>query len=232
MVIQTMSNDKRVTIYYNEKNESEKLPVIIMHIYQEDSGGIWNKANKLTKKDFILVTISNINWNKEMTPWYMKTNWNQEDTYDGKADEYIQLLTTKIVPKIASIIENEINKQVERYIIAGYSLAGLFSVYSLYKTNLFTDAICCSGSLWYPNIQEFIENHDFMKLPNKIYFSLGDKESKTKNELLATVEEKTIIIDQYFKKKNIKTKFELNEGNHFQNIEERIAKGIAWILNT
>ena len=36
--------------------------------------------------------------------------------------------------------------------IAGYSLAGLFALYALYKTDAFTRVASMSGSLWFPGI--------------------------------------------------------------------------------
>ena len=155
----------------------------------------------------------------------------EEGDYEGKADEYIEMLTGRIIPKINESVKEILDIDINNYIIAGYSLAGLFAIYSLYKTDIFTSAISCSGSLWYPNFIEYIENNELKIIPNKIYFSLGNKESKTKNELMAKVEEKTKYAKQYYSDKNIETMYEVNEGNHFQNVIERISKGICWILN-
>jgi predicted alpha/beta superfamily hydrolase len=165
-----------------------------------------------------------------MSPWYMSKLFKDEDEYLGKADEYIEILSKRIIPKITEIINNVLNKNISNYTIAGYSLAGLFAIYCLYKTDIFTNAISCSGSLWYPNFVEYIKENDLKAIPKKVYFSLGNKESKTKNELMSKVEEKTKIIEHYFKDKNIETIYEENEGNHFQDVTNRIAKGVNWIL--
>ena len=65
---------------------------------------------------------------------------------------------------------------------------------------------------------------------DKIYFSLGNKESKVKNKALATVQNNTKELEKLFDDKGIKTIYEENEGNHFQNADLRMAKGIKWIL--
>lgn len=65
----------------------------------------------------------------------------------------------------------------------------------------------------------------------KIYLSLGDKEKHAKNIFLSNVEEKTLEIYNCFKSKVNEVYFEFNEGNHFQNSNERIAKGISFILD-
>ncbi|MCD8397614.1 MAG: hypothetical protein LUD12_10640 [Lachnospiraceae bacterium] len=61
-------------------------------------------------------------------------------------------------------------------------------------------------------------------------FSLGDKESHTKNPYLAPVEENTRLLFHYFSEKGIRTTFHLNKGNHYQNSTGRTAAGIKWIL--
>ena len=225
------SENKNIIIYYDENYKEDKVPVIILNTFDEDGQEIWDKTKKLTNKGYVLVSISNIDWNKEMSPWYMDKLFKGEDEYTGKADEYIKILTEKIIPEISNVIRELLHKNIGNYIIAGYSLAGLFAIYSLYKTNIFSSAISCSGSLWYPNFIEYIEGNDLKRIPNKIYFSLGNKESKTKNELMSKVEEKTKYAEQYYNNNKIETIYEENEGNHFQDVSYRIAKGIRWILN-
>lgn len=225
-----MLENKNITIFYDNDIKEKSIPVIIVNTYDEDGQDICDKIKKICDKEFILVIISNIDWNKEMSPWYMSKLFKDEDEYLGKADEYIEILSKRIIPKITEIINNVLNKNISNYTIAGYSLAGLFAIYCLYKTDIFTNAISCSGSLWYPNFVEYIKENDLKAIPKKVYFSLGNKESKTKNELMSKVEEKTKIIEHYFKDKNIETIYEENEGNHFQDVTNRIAKGVNWIL--
>ena len=219
-------NDKIINIFYNESNK-DKIPVIILNTYDEDGISIWKETNT---NNYILVTISNIDWNNDMSPWYMNKLYQSEDDYLGKADEYLNLLTNSIIPNITNIINNELHKEITEYIIAGYSLAGLFALYSIYKTNIFNKVISCSGSLWYPNFTNYVKENNYLNKPKKIYFSLGNKESNTKNELLKTVKDKTIELVDHYKNIGIDTIYEENIGNHFQDVTKRIAKGINWIL--
>jgi len=223
--------NKVITIYYSENTKENKLPVIILNTFDEDGQEIWNKSIEMTNKEYILVTISNLNWNKEMSPWYMDRLYDKEDDYAGGANEYIELLTNKIVLQVTKTIEEELKKKVKEFVIAGYSLAGLFALYSIYKTNVFDKVISCSGSLWYPDFVKFIEENKTIKMPEKIYFSLGNKESKTKNIIMSRVEENTKHIEKFYMKQGIKTIYEENEGNHFQDVSNRIVKAICWILD-
>lgn len=114
--------------------------------------------------------------------------------------------------------------------IAGYSLAGLFSLYSLYQTDLFSRAASMSGSLWYPGITEYISSHTMKRIPDHLYFSLGSREAKTRSPLMKTVQENTEKMEKYYSEKGIDTILQMNPGNHYQDAEKRTAAGIRWLL--
>jgi hypothetical protein len=67
-------------------------------------------------------------------------------------------------------------------------------------------------------------------MSSRVYFSLGDREARTRNALLSTGEDKTGKVYDQYKNKGIETTFEMNPGNHFKDADLRLAKGIAWIL--
>ena len=96
----------------------------------------YNKCNDINCNEFILVSISNLDWNNDMSPWYTENINNYDSNFLGKADEYIDLLVNDIMQYVSNFIINKLNKNIKYYTIAGYSLAGLFSVYIAYKTDL------------------------------------------------------------------------------------------------
>lgn len=63
-----------------------------------------------------------------------------------------------------------------------------------------------------------------------IYLSLGKKEEKVRNQIMKQVGDVVRMQHEQLKKAGIATALEWNEGNHFQDSEKRLAKGIAWIL--
>ena len=77
---------------------------------------------------------------------------------------------------------------------------------------------------------DFVKENKISSNVEKIYFSLGNKESKVKNQILANVEKNTKEIEEIYKKQGIKTIYVENEGNHFKDAPLRLAKGIKWIL--
>jgi len=67
-------------------------------------------------------------------------------------------------------------------------------------------------------------------LPEKLYLSIGDQESKTRHPILQTMQENTEELLDYFRSLGIPCKYELNQGNHFQDVNLRCAKGILELL--
>ena len=77
---------------------------------------------------------------------------------------------------------------------------------------------------------QFAMSHDLQRKPDFLYFSLGDKESLTRNELMKTVAEKTGLLYTHYQGLGINCAFEMNPGNHFTEPERRLAKGICRLL--
>jgi len=119
----------------------------------------------------------------------------------------------------------------DTYIIAGYSLSGLFAIWSFYETQLFKGLICCSASLWFDGWESYAATSS---APGEsiVYLSLGGKEADSPNMLMASIGSKYKNQEKLCKAdKNItKTVFEMNSGGHFANPPKRISKGIIRIL--
>ena len=65
---------------------------------------------------------------------------------------------------------------------------------------------------------------------HKVYLSLGDKEERTKNPVMATVGNRIRECYDWLRNNNICCTLEWNEGNHFKNPELRTAKAFAWLI--
>lgn len=218
-----VTTQKNITIY---KGKSSTAPLVILNTVQNEGKQIYDAVCSLTDFDFSLAAIGNLDWNREMTPWPAPTVMRKGDDFGGEADTYLQELREIILPDILA----KLMGQPEYIALAGYSLGGLFAVYALYRTNLFSRVASASGSLWYPNFLDFAKEHEFCRKPERLYFSLGNKEKKTKNSAMKTVEEHTKELYRWYKEKDIYTVYEENPGNHFQDAVNRMAKGIVWIL--
>lgn len=209
---------------YGDRDEA--APLVITNTFQGNGSNVYSALHSMTDKKVNLAVISDINWDDEMSPWECPPLSKNDSPCTGGADKYIKKLTNSIIPAIKEVLAAE----PEYIAIAGYSLAGLFAIYSLYKTDIFSRAVSASGSMWFPDFVEYTNKNDFVRKPDRVYFSLGDKEARTRNSLLSTVEDKTKETYVHYKNSGIDTVFELNPGNHFKDADIRLAKGIAWIL--
>lgn len=221
-------NNKIINVFCNE-SELKELPVIILNTFNNEGYQVWKKCNELGANEFILVSISKMNWNNDLTPWECPPLYKDDSKYLGYANNYLKEIENDILPKIEEYIINILNKKISYYGLVGYSLGGLFALYSGFKTNTFKRIASVSGSLWYPNFMEYVKSNKLSNNIDKIYFSLGNKEAESKNKILVTVKDKTKEIYEYVNK-SIDSKYEENEGNHFKDTTIRMAKGIKWIL--
>ena len=112
--------------------------------------------------------------------------------------------------------------------LGGYSLAGLFSLWSGYKTVFFSGIAAVSPSVWFEGWRDFISENELKT--NFLYLSLGNKEHKTKNPLLRTVKDNIVFQQEIAKSQGVDCMLEFNEGNHFQNPALRTANGFSRLI--
>lgn len=219
----TFTNDnKKITVY---PALAENKPVIYLTTYNDDGGEVYAELQKDNCPDFTLVTVSGLNWEAELSPWAAGGLFKYSEMFTGVADAYLQFLTQQVLAHA----EAGLNGILWRG-LAGYSLAGLFTVYALYKTDLFSRAASMSGSLWYPGFKDFAIQNTLCKTPQHLYFSLGDKEAHARNQYLKTVQQCTEELAAHYRSLGINTFYELNPGGHYRNIISRSAAGIKWLL--
>lgn len=163
---------------------------------------------------FTLVAFRISDWNVELSPWRAPAVFGREDFGEG-ASKTLCYVLDELVPKFKG----------NRYCLGGYSLAGLFALWSGYQTDVFSSVVGASPSVWFPKWIEFAESHQ-MKA-NRVYLSLGDKEPKAKNPVMALVGE---CIERMHELLDCEKAMEWNEGNHFKDNALRTAKGLTWAI--
>jgi len=208
------------TVYSNSENPA---PFIYLNVFEGNGEDVWEELNKLTIPPVNLVVMSGLDWDEQLSPWAAPPVFKQ-DNFTGGADEYLSYITGELIP------QTEAGKTVLWRGIAGYSMAGLFAVYAAYKSEVFECIMSASGSLWFPEFTDFMQNEEIKSDLKYAYFSLGDKEHRTQNRLMRQVKEKTLDVQQILNGKGIRTTFEENPGNHFSNPAWRTAKGIKQML--
>ena len=202
-------------------------PVIYLNTYSDEGQQLFEATQTAGYPPFTLVAISDLDWNHDMAPWDSPAAFKNGEPFTGGADGYLRLLVEEIIPRA----EKELAGPPAWRGIVGYSLAGLFALYTIYQTDVFSRVGCMSGSLWFPGFKEYVLSHEPKRWPDCIYFSLGDREAKTRNPILKTVQENTEEIQTFYQNKGIDTVFQLNPGNHFVQGIERTIAGIQWLLS-
>ena len=214
---------KEVSLY---SSGHQGAPIVILNSIGGDADDAFREISSLSRKPFSLAVVSSLDWNADLSPWPSSPVFRNGDGFAGRADDYLDLLVSEIVPRIV----REEGTAPEYIALAGYSLAGLFSLYAMYRTTVFSRFASVSGSLWFPGFCEYAMSHDMQTWPDAVYISLGDREARTHNPIMQSVEKESRVLVGYYSRAGIKTFFGLNEGNHFQDAEKRTAKGVAWLL--
>lgn len=173
-----------------------------------------------------LVCVTGLNWERDLSPWPAPAIGGRGPAFAGGADAYLRLLTERILPAAEAVLPAP---PLWRG-IAGYSLAGLFALYALCRTDAFSRAASMSGSLWYPGLRENIAAHAPARRPDCLYVSLGDREERTRNPVLSSVRRETEAVVALFRAWGVPTALEFPPGNHFQDVAKRTARGVRWLL--
>ena len=175
------------------------------------------EIQKLTDADFCLIVIKVQNWNLDLSPWKAPAVFGKED-FGGGAEK-----TLKEVLKYCS-------DRDKKYIIGGYSLAGLFALWAAYQTDVFAAVAAASPSIWFPGFVDYMKENEIHS--KAVYLSLGDKEEKERNPVMASVGDCIREASDILKDKGIKTILEWNPGNHFKDADLRTAKAFAWAASS
>lgn len=164
--------------------------------------------------DFKLIAFEVGDWNKDLSPWEAPAVFGDENFGDGASDTLAEIL------KYCEDAD-------KTYILGGYSLAGLFALWAAHQSDVFKGIAAVSPSMWFPGFDTFMREHEIKS--GTVYLSLGTKEEKARNRVMATVGDRMRDAYAFLQDKNINCTLEWNEGNHFRDPDIRTAKGFSWV---
>ena len=196
--------------------------VLIQPVDEHDIAVMDNEVSQIEKSghQFVLSAFRIYDWNSELTAWNAPQAFG-DARFGNKAGETLQYITENLIPEL-----NRRFSDTTKYILDGYSLAGLFSLWGAYQTDIFIGIAAASPSVWIEGWIPFAESHKIKT--DAVYLSLGNREHKTRNQKMQIVRENIIRQSELLKDK--KSVLEWNEGNHFQNPDLRTAKGFVWTM--
>lgn len=217
------AHQKQVTVY---SEHAERVPTIYLPVVMGNGSEVYSRCRELDCPPFTLVAIGGLDWNRELSPWACDGTVRDSEPFGGQAAGFLDELLNQIIPQVESSLPCPPSWRG----IAGYSLAGLFSLWTLWQTDAFERAASASGSLWFPGFIDYAHEHTMAVTPDSAYLSLGKKETKTPNRMMRHVLDDTRAMEELLVERGIPTTLELNPGNHFAQTDLRMARGIHWIL--
>ena len=192
--------------------------VLIQMVDDHDLEGIESEAAeiyRLTDADYYLIAVKVQNWNADLSPWPAPAVFGKEDFGNGAAETLTEVLKYT-------------GDKSKTYYVGGYSLAGLFALWAAYQTDVFKGVAAASPSVWFPGFAEYMK--DNVIHTSSVYLSLGDKEEKARNPVMATVGDRIRKAREVLKGQGVNTVLEWNHGNHFKDADIRTAKAFAWVM--
>lgn len=222
-------------------HEGDGGPVFLWPFYPHEGEELERLENALQKAlpdgGYTIAAWQVEDWNRDLSPWAAPIAMG-EGQFAGGATSVLGWMTADFLPGLKKWILAERrmwipeNAKGTKYYLMGYSLAGLFALWSLYETDCFDGAVCCSGSLWLDSWDRYVAARS-VKAPADVYLSLGGREEKSKNPVMARVGERTREQEKILKQDPQVRRciLEWNPGGHFADSAQRLAKGVRWVYN-
>lgn len=199
-----------------------------------------------------LVNIGVDLWEENFSPWCAPRVFAKGPNFGDGAQKTLDILINQVV----LWAESDLTEPPAYRALVGYSLAGLFSLWAGVSPQL-SDAAApqvargvargsqldapattfqrigaVSGSFWFPSLLDYVDQQlsgGAVGLTHA-YLSLGDREARTPNPQIMHVRENAELLASKLQNAGITSMFELNRGNHFQNVEGRMQKALDWLV--
>lgn len=189
--------------------------------------GIFDRTTELIAEScgvpFVLAAFQVFDWNLDLTPWH-------DDAIDRKAEvgtktgETLGYVTESLLPAL----EADYGKLP--VILGGYSLGGLFALWSSMQTDRFSAVAAASPSLWIKDWLAYAKDRPVKA--GKVYLSLGDQEEHVKNRSIARVGDSVRgeyeLLQTQLGRENCTLVW--NPGGHFQDGDKRLASAFSWCI--
>ena len=198
---------------------NENAPaVLVQPADSHDLAYIEDEARMIREQaggDFCLAAVPVESWNRDLSPWEALAVFGNEG-FGGKAAETLG--------KILEMFEGD----GRTLVLGGYSLAGLFALWAATRTDRFAGIAAASPSVWFPGFTDYLRANPARS--GAVYLSLGDREEKTRNPVMAEVGNRIRQAEEILQGQGVKTVLEWNPGNHFRDADLRTARAFAWVL--
>ena len=179
---------------------------------------------KTTGVPFVLAAFQVLDWDLDLTPWHDDAI-NRKPEVGTRTFDTLRYVTESLLPALEAEYGNL------PVILGGYSLGGLFALWSSSQTDRFAAIAAASPSLWIRDWLDFAQAHPVKTA--KVYLSLGNQEEHVKNRAIARVGDSVRgeyeLLKTQLGEENCTLAW--NAGGHFQDGDKRQAAAFSWCIN-
>ena len=186
-------------------------------------------AQLSARRETTLVRVPVRDWDDALTPWAAPALFRGRPDFGGHAKETLAALADDVMPAVLATSELA---GVTRHAICGYSLAGLFALWSwVVRPDIFDACACLSWSLWYEGWCDWLSARaaqgGLLGTGRFAYLTLGTKEKRAARPQMKRVEECARQTEELLRDAGTEVCFELTPGGHFDHADERVSAGLT-----
>ena len=189
--------------------------------------GIFDRTTELIAEScggpFVLAAFQVFDWNLDLMPWHDDAI-SRKPEVGTKTEETLGYVTESLLPAL----DADYGKLP--VILGGYSLGGLFALWSSMQTDRFSAVAAASPSLWIKDWLDYAKDRPVKA--GKVYLSLGDQEEHVKNRSIARVSDSVRgeygLLQTQLGRENCTLVW--NPGGHFQDGDKRLASAFSWCI--
>lgn len=203
----------------------EQPKVVLIQMLDEDEYDSFEEevnriSTALEGHPIAMIGVEVNDWMADLSPWADKMLRIKDGV--AKADVTLSKLTDDLFPVLRQRFGNV------PLILGGYSLAGMFALWTARETSQISGVAAMSPSLWVEGWEPFAESHEIHA--QVAYLSLGDREERARNKHMARVgdgvRQEHLRLTQVLGPDN--TTLVLNKGGHFDDPLGRTIDGFSW----
>ena len=207
--------------------DSVQPQYILIQTLGDHERGIFDRTAELIAGaagvPFVLAAFQVFDWNLDLTPWHDDAI-SRKPEVGTRTGETLRYVMESLLPAL----EADYGKLP--VILGGYSLGGLFALWSSMQTDRFAAVAAASPSLWIKDWLDYAKAHPVKAV--KVYLSLGNQEEHVKNRAIARVGDSVRGEYELLKAQLGSENCTLvwNLGNHFQDGDRRLAAAFSWCI--
>lgn len=202
--------------------------LLVQVVSGQQAGELESELEQIAASDvgFVMVAVPIADWELELMPWAEPAVSRRPEVGSG-AGSTLRFIVESLLPWWNG---QRAGQPAVPVVLGGYSLGGLFSLWAACQTDRFAAVAAGSPSLWAGNWPEYAATHPM--LARQVYLSLGDREERSRNKIMACVGER--IRDEHDRLVRQlgggRTMLHWEQGGHFADPAGRMARAFSWCL--